>query len=102
VARQLGAVGVRPLLLAPVPVRLLPDSLRDAFDVALLGEGTGLSLLGGDPARRGRPGPCPQPEGLEQLRAALFGNSHVSWRLVRQLRLALQAASSDDFPRYRY
>ena len=33
-ARQLGAVGVRPLLLAPVPLRLLPDELREVFDVA--------------------------------------------------------------------
>ena len=98
VARQLGAVGVRPLLLAPVPVRLLPDSLRDAFDVALLGEGTGLSLLGGVTRRDGDDqAPALSQKGLEQLRAALFGNSHVSWRLVRQLRLALQAASSDDF-----
>ncbi|WP_296404870.1 formylglycine-generating enzyme family protein [Zoogloea sp.] len=97
VARQLGAVGLRPLLLAPVPVRLLPDVLRDVFDVALLGEGSGLSLLGGDiRSNRNDQAQTRSQNGLVQLRAALFGNSHVSWRLVRQLRFALQAASIDD------
>ena len=98
-ARKLGAAGVRPLLLAPVPLRLLPDALRDVFDVALLGEGGGLSLLGA--AARLDHGdlqiPARSQKGLERLRAALFGNSSVSWRLVRQLRLALQDMPGDDF-----
>ncbi len=97
-ARKLGAAGVRPLLLAPVPLRLLPDVLRDVFDVALLGEGGGLSLLGA--AARHDHGdlqiPARSQKGLERLRAALFGNSSVSWRLVRQLRLTLQDMPGDD------
>ncbi|MCK6375329.1 MAG: formylglycine-generating enzyme family protein [Zoogloea sp.] len=98
-ARKLGAAGVRPLLLAPVPLRLLPDALRDVFDVALLGESGGLSLLGA--AARLDHGdlqiPARSQKGLERLRAALFGNSSVSWRLVRQLRLTLQDMPGDDF-----
>lgn len=97
-ARQLGAVGVRPLLLAPVPLRLLPDELREVFDVALLGEGRGLSLLGGHATddHQGEQARGRYQRGLDHLRAALFGNSHVSWRLVRQLRLALQDSPDDD------
>lgn len=96
-ARQLGAVGVRPLLLAPVPLRLLPDELREVFDVALLGEGRGLSLLGGHATdgHHGEQARGRYQRGLDHLRAALFGNSHVSWRLVRQLRQALQDSPDD-------
>lgn len=98
-ARQLGAVGVRPLLLAPVPLRLLPDELREVFDVALLGEGRGLSLLRGHAAEAhlGEKAQVRCQRGLDHLSAALFGNSHVSWRLVRQLRLALQDLPDADF-----
>ena len=94
-ARQLGAVGVRPLLLAPMPLRLLPDELREVFDVALLGEGCGLSLLGVHLSNSDRQSEGLQ-RGLDHLRASLFGNSHVSWRLVRQLRLALQDSADHD------
>ena len=98
-ARQFGTVGVRPLLLAPVPLRLMPDELREVFDVALLGEGRGLSLLGGyaTDGHQGEQARVRCQRGLDHLRAALFGNSYVSWRLVRQLRLALQDSPGNEF-----
>ena len=93
-AARLGRVGTRPMLLAPVPARQMPDRLCDAFDVVLLDQGAPLRLttrgvaMGLDStelAERAK-------RGLALLRAALFGNSHVRWTLLRRLRLCLQQA----------
>jgi formylglycine-generating enzyme required for sulfatase activity len=94
-ARSLGLAGGRPLLLAPVPPGQVPAAVREAFEVVLLDQGQPLRQMlrpvgreAADPlaveARRQR--------GTDLLRAALFGNSHVRWPLVRQLRRVLQRA----------
>lgn len=94
-ARSLGQAGGRPLLLAPVPPGRVPAAVREAFEVVLLDQGQPLRQMlrpvgheAADPladeARRQR--------GTDLLRAALFGNSHVRWPLVRQLRRVLQRA----------
>lgn len=89
---RLEQAGARPLLLAPLPMRCLPDRLCEVFDVTLLDQGCALKR-----ATRGVPeavmgADVAGAQGLALLRSTLFGSSHVPWPLLRRLRRYLQQA----------